>query len=552
MENEKLSKTEEKLLFLSEEFSKVQTKIRRRKKKQMSQPVFKDYNQNQSMLLPPNLEELIPHNHLVRVVNSTIDQLKIDSLLATYKGGGSSAFHPMMLLKVLIYSYLSKVYSSRVIAKRLREDINYMWLSGMNRPGFRTINDFRSSRLKGVIDEVFGSMVMFLVENKYIDLKEYFVDGTKFRADNNKHKVIWSNNTNRYKEKVEQKIKVLLEEIDRVNAEENRIYGDRDLAELGNESKLTSQSVKEQALKLNEIIIKSVSRKQTIKERQITQALKQIEKKLLPKLEKYEKQQELLSGRNSYAKTDPDATVFRMKDGQLLPSYNVLVGTQKQFILNYSFHQQKASESDGVIANLLRFQQMAGSYPGLIIGDSAYGSEENYAFLEKSQIGNYLKYNTYNIEKKKGYRENPYRKENFVYDKQTGEYICTQNRRLILKEERKDKTMSGYETSLKVYQCTNCIDCPVESSCKRGHGNRCIQINDRLQKYRSEAKANLDSAEGIALRKRRGIDVEPVFGDIKYNQGYRRLRLRGKQKANVEFGLICMAHNTKKIANLIN
>jgi len=121
------------------------------------------------MLLPPNLETMIPEKHLVRVVNSTIDSLNIEPLIGTYKGGGASAYHPKMMLKVIIYAYLSKIYASRQIAKALRQDIYFMWLSGMHQPKFSIINQFRSSRLKSVVDKIFGSMVKFLLENNYID-----------------------------------------------------------------------------------------------------------------------------------------------------------------------------------------------------------------------------------------------------------------------------------------------------------------------------------------------------------------------------------------------
>ncbi|HQT90437.1 MAG TPA: IS1182 family transposase [Candidatus Kryptobacter bacterium] len=525
-------------------FGEVEKVERRRRKK--GEQVFKRYEQKQMMLLPPSLEELIPEKHLVRVVNSTIEGMKIDALLSTYEGGGTSAYHPLMMLKVLVYAYVSKIYSSRKIGKGLREDVNFMWLSGMNRPDFRTINRFRSGRLKGVIDEVFGTMTVFLVEHGYVGLEEYFVDGTKMGADNNKHKVVWKKNTKRYKQKVQEKIKGLLKEIEKVNEEENERYGDRDLEELGEETDLTSEDVKEQIKKINEIIRKVPKVKKAKK------AVREIETKLAPKLEKYEEQEKTLAGRNSYAKTDTDATVFMMKDGQLLPAYNVIIGTQSQFILNFSFNQRKASESDALIEHLRHGKEIMGRYPSVVVGDSAYGSEENYAFLEEKKMDNYLKYNTFHIEKTNKYRNNPYRKENFAYDQESDTYRCPQGRSVSFKETREVKTDNGYTTELRIYQCTDCTDCSVRKLCKRGDGNRTIQINRKLEAYRSQARVNLESEKGIALRKERGVDVEPVFADIKLNQNYRRFRLRGQEKVNVEMGLLSMAHNTKKIARLIN
>jgi len=175
---------------------------------------FKTYNPNQAFLLPPSFDDLIPMGHLVRVVSQTIDQLNIDPLLKSYKGGGASIYHPKMMIKVLVYAYLNGIYSSRKIAKALREDINFMWLSGMNRPDFRTITLFRSSRLKPVIDKVFGSMVIFCQEQGYIKLENYFIDGTKIEADANRNSHVWAKNVKRYKGNTEEKIRQLLRHIE--------------------------------------------------------------------------------------------------------------------------------------------------------------------------------------------------------------------------------------------------------------------------------------------------------------------------------------------------
>ena len=533
--------------IFGEPFSSSQQAPKR--KKAGSKQVFKAYQQHQAIMLPPNLEELIPEGHVIRVVDRIVNGLKTKILVDTYQGGGTSAYHPQMLLKVLIYAYVSKVYASRLIAKALKENVNFMWLAGMSRPDFRTINEFRSGRLKRVIDEVFSSTVVFLIEERYIDLSEYFVDGTKIRADANRNKVVWAKNTKRYKKMVQEKIKAQLQYIDQLNGEENERYGDRDLEELGNESQLTSQEVKEHVAKLNAALTEAKhDTPEANKEKAIAKATKEIETKLVPKLEKYEDQEQILAGRNSYSQTDTDATCFRMKDGQLLPAYNILFGTQFQFILNYSLHQQKASESDAFIPHLHHGHQILKQFPPLVMGDSAFGSEENYALLARLGIANYLKYNTFHFETTNKYQMNIYRKENFVYENGSDSYRCPEGRTLPFKELRQVKTDNGYHSEVRMYQSTDCSGCPVAGLCKRGDGNRTIQINPTLDGYRAQARANLNSERGIALRKRRGIDVEPMIGDIKFNQGYRRCRLRGQEKVNIEIGLLSIAHNTKKVA----
>ena len=128
----------------------------------------------QLSLLPPSLEELIPEKHLVRVVNQVVDELEIEPLLANYKGGGTGSYHPRMMLKVIVYVYSQKIYSSRRMEKALWENIGFMWLSGRNRPDFHTLNNFRSETMKDVVRKVFASLLAFLVEEGYVKMENYF------------------------------------------------------------------------------------------------------------------------------------------------------------------------------------------------------------------------------------------------------------------------------------------------------------------------------------------------------------------------------------------
>ncbi len=558
---------------------------RHRKKKKPSKPKFKEYNQGQIRLLPLNIEEMIPEKHLVRVVNATIEKLNISVLIETYKGGGSSAYHPIMMIKILLYAYCMKIYSSRSIEKELKENINYMWVSGNNKPDFRTINNFRSGRLKDVIEDLFGSMLIMLVEGKYIDLKKYFVDGTKLHADANKNSYVWKSNTGRYKEGIQKKVKELFKQIDAINITEDKEYGEKNLEELGEQSEISSEQIKQTVEKLKKVLeekqeeqkVKSIQKKKSTEKnegndnngqneskkhdgnvecseemnsqklKELKQVVKQIEK-AVPKLSKYESQEQILGERKSYSKTDQDATFFRMKNGELLAGYNVIIGTENQIIVNYSIHQ-KSSESDQFISHMGKYYQYYNAYPELVVGDATYGNEENYTFLENKTIESYLKYNTFHYEKTKGYLENKFQRENFSYDKQTDSYECPNGNKLIFKEEIQKKTLTGFEQTARVYKSESCKGCKFKRECKKKcRGNKKITVNNNNDRLRAQARANLTSEKGIELRKQRNVDVETCFGDIKYNQNYRRFRLRGQQKVNIEFGLLSMAHNIRKIA----
>ena len=218
----------------------------------MKRQIFKPYQQKQMMLLPPSLEELIPEGHLVRVVDEMIEAIDKHILEVQYKGGGTRAYDPKMLLKVMIYAYSQPVFSSRRIAKELRENINYMWLSGMSQPDHRTINRFRGKVMKAVIDEVFYGIVEQLLDGDYVDLESYFVDGTKMEANANRYTFVWRKSTANYQQKLQEKVRGLLEEIDAQEEAEEQQYGECDLPEVGEGKEINSAKLREAARKINE------------------------------------------------------------------------------------------------------------------------------------------------------------------------------------------------------------------------------------------------------------------------------------------------------------
>jgi transposase len=167
-----------------------------------SKVVFKDYNFNQNLLLPPSLEELIDPNHPVRVVNQVVDNLNLDPILSNYDGGGCPAYHPRMMLKVLVYGYMTNRYSSRKIEEALQQNIHFMWLSGMSYPDHNTINRFRSERLKGLLKEVFSQVVHLLIDHGHITLKEAYLDGTKIEANANRYTFVWGKAIKYHRERI--------------------------------------------------------------------------------------------------------------------------------------------------------------------------------------------------------------------------------------------------------------------------------------------------------------------------------------------------------------
>ncbi len=213
------------------------------------------------MLIPLNLEEMVPVDHLVRQVDEIINRIDTSALDKQYKGGGTSAYHPVMLLKVILYAYSQQIFSSRRIAKALRENIHFLWLSRMNQPDFRTVNRFRSVILRETIEGLFTQLVEELLNLGLVDLEQYFVDGTKMEANANKYSFVWKKSTENYKAKLQENVKTLLDEVETVQEWEDGVYGERDLNEMEGGKEITSEDLQRVADKLNEVLQKEPENK---------------------------------------------------------------------------------------------------------------------------------------------------------------------------------------------------------------------------------------------------------------------------------------------------
>ena len=513
-------------------------------------PVFKPYEQDQMLLIPPTAAELIPAEHLARVIDRAIDGMELEELFATYEGGGASSYSPVMLLKVLIYAYTQKVYSSRQIAKQVRENVVYMWLSGRNTPDFRTINNFRSSHLKECIQDVFAEAVGILVEEGYIGFKAYYLDGTKIEANANKYSFVWRKATEKYKARLEAQIRSILEEADRAMEEENAVYGDRDLEELGGNGPIPPEKLKAAIERINEKVRSRLAGHEELKKK-ICRDLATVESKDLPRLERYQKELGIMEDRKSCSKTDPDATFMGMKEDpmrnhQLKAAYNVQMGTEDQFIVGYSIHQ-KPTDTTCLIPHLTAVKKRLGRLPTTIVADAGYGSEENYAFLERRRLRAFVKDTMFRREKERSFAKQVYRKENMPYDEERDRFTCPAGRHLTFHHEQHTKSANGHPATVRIYEGHRCGGCDHRAECCSGQGNRRIQVNRNYERLRARARQRLESPEGLYHRSRRPVDVESVWGQIKQNRGFRRFMLRGIDKVEAEWGLVALAHNMIKM-----
>ncbi|WP_230322196.1 IS1182 family transposase [Alistipes onderdonkii] len=504
----------------------------------MAKITFKTDNQKQSLLLPPSLDELIPATHSVRVVNAIIDRLDVDAIVRTYRGGGNSCFHPRQMLKILVYAYLNNIYSSRRIAQQLWENIHYMWLSGGAKPDFRTINYFRGKRLKGIFDDLFRQVVELLHKEGFVSLEVQYIDGTKIESAANKYSFVWRGSVEKHDKRLREKTDAVLRDIEQVIHDEQQ--------EADTESTLPTEEF--------------ISRVERIKERMDSEnlskshckAIRKVEGESIPRMKEYERHLTTMGERNSYSKSDPDATFMRMKEdamlnGQLKPGYNVQIATENQFITNYGIFQ-RPTDTGTLIDFLESFHKKYGLHSREIVADAGYGSQQNYEYMFEKGMIPYVKYNYFHKEQTRAFRNNPFLQQNLKYDPSTDEFTCPAGKSMVPISCKNPKLELGYRAHTQLYQASDCTLCPLRRQCYNAEENRIIRVNHTLNEYKRTVRELLTSQRGMLHRSRRPIEPEAVFGHIKADRMFRRFRLRSLEKVNIEFGIVALAHNIRKMA----
>lgn len=506
---------------------------------------FRDYNPKQILLFPQRLDQDIAENDPVRLVDSVIDNLKLDNFKKLYKERGRSPYHPKMMLKAIIYGYMNNLYSCRKISSALRRDIHFIWLAGYEKPDHNSINRFRN-RVKEEINEVFTQIVLILAQKGFITLDVEYIDGTKIESKANKYTFVWRKSTEKNRAKLLKKIEVLLEQIDDAIAQEN--------ASEETCRSFTSEDLKAIAGELNQTLRNTPEPQTPQQKKEIREKKKQIKQLVehADKLDEYDKKLRTMGDRNSYSKTDPDATFMRMKEdamnnGQTKPGYNLQIGTENQFIIDFGLFQTPGDPLT-MIPFYNSFHTRYGRFPQTAIADSGYGSEENYRFMEESGVEAYVKYNWFHREQRMHYQPNPFSPQSLYYNADGDYYICPMGQKMSRIGTIRSNTESGYITESARYQAQRCEGCPLRGRCFKASGNRVIEVNHRLQEYRRKARERLTSEEGIKHRGRRCIEPEAVFGQMKYNMAYKRFRHFGLDKVTMDFAFFAIAFNLKKMA----
>jgi len=501
--------------------------------------------------MPINVGMLIPEDDSVRLLSQIVEELDLTDLMLAYSPQGRNpAVPPRTMLKILLYAYMNKVYSSRGIERRCWRDINFMWLlEGRGAPDHNTISRFRTGRLAGSLESIFNQFIRQLHHEKEVLFENAFIDGTKIEANANKYSFVWKKTTEKFDARLPGKAKDLNE---RINAEYGTAFhlGEKDdIAEMLRYI-LTFLGEKKRAGGI--VFVNGKGQRKTELQRLTETVLGLLEKK-----EKYADYMKEFNNRNSFSKTDRDATFMHMKEdhmrnSQLKPGYNFQIAVENGYIVAADLSEER-SDTYTLIPMLSRLEK---NFPDgrftNIVCDAGYESEENYDYLSRGSYVSYIKPINYEAQKKRSYKKWIGRQENMEYDPERDEYICAKGRRLKAVGAKTDRNRrSRYPRALTVYQCENCSCCGFRRQCKKSKAEKQIKVSKKFISYRSASLSNITSDKGITLRINRSIQVEGAFGMLKEDYGFRKFLTRGKSNVFVECLLMCFSYDINKLHNRI-
>ena len=519
--------------------------------------MFKDYNINQ-LVLPMDLEIKLQENDIAFYINKFVESIPQKTLKPFIRAEGCPSYHPRMMLKIILCGYSQSAFSGRKIEAMLHDSIRMMWLSQGHTPSYRTINRFRVNPIvRELIRQCYIAFRVHLVKENIIKNEAIFIDGTKIEANANKFTFVWKKSTEKHHRK-------LIEDSGRLY---DQLYEEKILPEMERENleELTVEELdviadvlEEKVSECNEKIASSsdVSERKVLRSRRklLNNARKLAEDYAVRK-RKYEKQLETFKGRNSYSKTDTDATFMRMKDdhmknGQLKAGYNVQIATEGQYVLAYDIFPNP-TDTRTLIPFLDNIEANYFKVPKHIVADAGYGSEENYAdILENREREALITYGMYNKEKTRRYRNDPFKTDNWNYDEAEDAYVCPNGKAVSYKYESVRTDGNGFTRRFKVYECEDCSCCPFREKCNKAKEgrNKVLKINERLEKQKEYVRNKLSELEAREIYRQRKIDVEPAFGFLKANLCFTRFSVRGTDKVRNEIGIALMAVNLRKLA----
>jgi len=517
--------------------------------------MFKHYTMNQ-VVLPIDLEVKLQENDIAYTINELVESIPKEAFEDFLRQTGRPAYHPRMMMKIILCAYTQSVFSGRKIEAMVKDSVRMMWLAQGYEPTYRTINRFRvHPAVKELLRECFVQFRCKLVEEKEIDEEAIFIDGTKIEANANKFTFVWRKSVEKYDANLTEKSneiydelmeKQIIPEIKRENPEELSVQEMTEMVE-----KL-DEKIDEYDEKIEASDVGSERKKLRSERKEPKQKRKQLAD-MIERKQKYQRDMEIFGDRNSYSKTDEDATFMRMKDdymknGQLKAGYNLQVATEGQYVLAYDVFSNP-TDTRTLIPFLDHIEENYFELPEYIVADAGYGSEQNYEdIIENRNRTPLITFNQYRKEKKKKHKENPFHVDNWEYNEEEDAFICPNGKKVPFSYVSTRTDRYGFKRQFKVYECEDCSGCPLRSMCTKAKegNNRKVFRNEKWEAQKEYVREKLSDEKTGEIYGKRKIDVEPAFGFLKANLGFTRMSVRGQEKVENELGFALLAVNLRK------
>ena len=493
-------------------------------------------------------EKIIEISDPIYTFNEIVNQIGLRKYFVG-KGNrmGRPRFDCIKMLKIILFAFMENGYASlRNIEKLCKTDIRYLWLlDDTPAPSYVTISNFMNNFLVDGIEEIFNDINRVIFATEKVDLNHIYIDGTKIEANANKYTWVWKKSCITNRDRVFKYLTDLINEINETDLIFHNVkIGTR--KEYNIEYLLDIQREYANLLNIDTSTFVYGSGKRK------TQLQRHYEKlaNYIDRLKKYAKHINICGeNRNSYSKTDTDATFMRVKkdymgNDQLLPTYNVQLGICDEYIAVADI-KQYASDMECFVPLMEKFNYTYGFYPTYPVADAGYGSYNNYLFCEEKGMEKFMKFTMYEKETKSDkYHNNPFRAVNFKRDNQ-GHLICPNGKKF---HHIYDRPVRGnkFGRTEEYYQCEDCGGCKYRSQCHKSEKNRIIRMNEELTSFHIEVLNNLNCIHGALLRMNRSIQSEGTYGVIKSDRGYKRIHRRGLKSVNFEFMTICCGFNLYK------
>ena len=483
--------------------------------------------ENNQLVLILNSEILLPEDAPVRVTSAQLEELDYRKLYEAYSSRGrKSVTDPRVMFKVMAYGYQCGIYSTRKLEEACKYRVDFMWLLENGKaPDYSTFSRFRTRRCTEAVEDLFYQYVQKLEQQGETDHKSVFIDGTKIESRAGRYTFNWRGTAEKNLEKAKKKV---LEET-----------GCKTLPEL---ETLLSQMAEG-------VVFVSGKGKHKTEDQREWEALDRLRQQWI----KYEEQLQIMGpDRNSYSKTDHDATFMRMKEdhmrnGQLKPAYNVQIAVNSEYITGIDVFSNRTDVGTLIpflhkleMAHRQRYEEVA--------ADAGYESEDNYLYLEANGQMSFIKPSNYEAQKTKKYRSQIGRIENMQYDKEEDCFICAEGRKLYCRKVSTE-VKNGTPVTRAWYRCESCENCPQREKCCRKqdiNAPKEVILKETFWEKRQQSLENITSDRGIQLRMNRSIQVEGAFGLIKNDFGFRRFLTTGKKNVRIELLFLALGFNLKK------